>query len=1054
LHCWSIILLYPVCRLENSPAAQDTTQHQPGIIMPRNHFDRIRREAGVGRVGLQSSTRFTRSRRLTIEPLEKRELLAARLFGVLTDDLSKIRELNPSTGAVVNQFDVPATNLNNGLAFDGNRLFYSVADGQGRVWELNPDMGAIVDTDTLPNGSGYFDGLAMLNGKVYIQDRDTNQIFVFDPDADNVVATLDVSADLGGGLTGASNPDELFAQVGDQIHRIDPATGSVLGSFSHLAPAGALEGIAVVDSELYFGGPGNPAIGRFSRSGSLLGTIGLGSGVAGLGSDAPFSPAASEPRLFAVSTTDGEHIYELNPATGAITNQLPAPELLGAPGTPMPIGLAFAGGNLFLLSGTSSQTLWELDPDTGAVVDSDPISTAPDFDGLALIGNTAYFLNHTLSQIVSFDTLSDTFTQTFTIDPLVIGGLAAAANPPALIVTVGATSLAEINPESGQITNTFQQSGSPLELFGVAVIGEEVYVGAGTTNVIQRYRRTGEFLGAIMPPFAVSALGGDGVALADAPRVTAAPTLEDTLSGPITITPSPTGDPNVMHFRISRIEGGQLFKSDGTTPVLDGSFITLAEGQAGLRFLPLPQSNTAGRFVAEASLDGQIVLSEGGAGNGIVPIIPVGDTPRVTNSVTDEDTLTSPIVIQPHIADGPEVTHFRITGISGGTLFQSDGVTPIVNGAFITASEASAGVKFRPADDSVADGQFEVESSQDGLNVAAQSGKAISVISVRPVNDAPEFSVNEGSWLINLDTGAAVMAAYVTDTSAGPVNESDQDLQFEVVIDDTEGNLTFSRPPAIDVSTGNLTYTPTPGTSGTALLAIRVIDAGPTGGSNENASAARMLAINVAAELPTVVLSNGNVLVNQLGAVAGSLTVNGPVSGPYVWTVSDARFEVLNGQLKLKNDQALEPSPEGIISLQLTFAGDTDVSYVKTLDFSVLSNAYPWHNAALPENVDGNTVRDINDAIFIIRLLRRGAGGPLPLPRPTAANGGHFGDVIADNKLDIYDAIAVIRYLRRNPNGSGEGEAVHSSPASAVWDLALIDLSNEPGQNKRFVTGS
>ena len=76
-------------------------------------------------------------------------------------------------------------------------------------------------------------------------------------------------------------------------------------------------------------------------------------------------------------------------------------------------------------------------------------------------------------------------------------------------------------------------------------------------------------------------------------------------------------------------------------------------------------------------------------------INPVADTPSVTNAATNEDTqTTSGLVISRHVADGVEVTHFKITGISNGTLYQTDGTTPITSGAFITFAEGNAGLRF------------------------------------------------------------------------------------------------------------------------------------------------------------------------------------------------------------------------------------------------------------------------------------------------------------------------------------------------------------------------
>lgn len=91
----------------------------------------------------------------------------------------------------------------------------------------------------------------------------------------------------------------------------------------------------------------------------------------------------------------------------------------------------------------------------------------------------------------------------------------------------------------------------------------------------------------------------------------------------------------------------------------------------------------------------------------------VADTPTVTNARTDFPRQTTDgLVINRHTSDGIEVSHFRITNISGGTLFQNDGVTPIGTGSFLTHDQAHAGLKYTPASDSTGPFNFQVQASQ------------------------------------------------------------------------------------------------------------------------------------------------------------------------------------------------------------------------------------------------------------------------------------------------------------------------------------------------------
>ncbi len=114
-----------------------------------------------------------RGSRPGLEALEGRTLLASRLFALPVTDTSSIVELNPSTGAEMNQFAAPvpaASDGENGLAFDGQVLYYLPYDGTGRLWELNPDTGAVLKSAVITAGSGHFDGLGAVDGKVYLQD--------------------------------------------------------------------------------------------------------------------------------------------------------------------------------------------------------------------------------------------------------------------------------------------------------------------------------------------------------------------------------------------------------------------------------------------------------------------------------------------------------------------------------------------------------------------------------------------------------------------------------------------------------------------------------------------------------------------------------------------------------------------------------------------------------------------------------------------------------------------------------------------------------------------
>ncbi|MDJ0817999.1 MAG: Ig-like domain-containing protein, partial [Desulfobacterales bacterium] len=131
------------------------------------------------------------------------------------------------------------------------------------------------------------------------------------------------------------------------------------------------------------------------------------------------------------------------------------------------------------------------------------------------------------------------------------------------------------------------------------------------------------------------------------------------------------------------------------------------------------------------------------SGMALIVVAPVGDTPQITHVSTNAEVQSGLIFINRNSDDGSEVTHFKITGITNGTLYLSDGTTRIDNGDYITAAQGQAGLRFTPAAGSPAEGSFNVESSEDGVSVSAQSGMATSTITV--LTPAPPATVPESS---------------------------------------------------------------------------------------------------------------------------------------------------------------------------------------------------------------------------------------------------------------------------------------------------------------------
>jgi Fibronectin type III domain len=220
----------------------------------------------------------------------------------------------------------------------------------------------------------------------------------------------------------------------------------------------------------------------------------------------------------------------------------------------------------------------------------------------------------------------------------------------------------------------------------------------------------------------VGGLGGPIVAatitvhpLAGASVINASTTENTQSTSGLVILPGAT-DLNVSFFHITGITGGTLFLNNGTTPVTNGTFITTAQGAAGLKFTPTTGSLAAGSFTIQEANAADTLLGP----TMIATISVTFKGPTVTGTTTLENAQsTSGLVITPAGSDST-ATFIQITGVTGGTLYQNNGTTAIANGSFITVAQGLAGLKFTPTTNSVTNGSFIVQESNN--NVAGLSG--------------------------------------------------------------------------------------------------------------------------------------------------------------------------------------------------------------------------------------------------------------------------------------------------------------------------------------------
>jgi hypothetical protein len=312
------------------------------------------------------------------------------------------------------------------------------------------------------------------------------------------------------------------------------------------------------------------------------------------------------------------------------------------------------------------------------------------------------------------------------------------------------------------------------------------------------------------------------------PSVAPATTNEDTqTSSGLVVTKNAADGAEVTHFKITSITGGTLFQNNGTTQINNDDFITVAQGGAGLKFTPTPNSNASGSFQVQSSTDAVGTILSPGAATATITITPIADTPSVTNATTSEDTQTAAgLVISRNPVDGAEVTHFKIIGITGGTLFQNNGTTQINDGDFILAADGLAGLKFTPALNLFSPSStfsFAIQASTSNVGGGLGGNTVNATITVNPLNDAPELNAI-GDLTINED--AALQAVNLSGISAG--GGESQTLTITATSNNTgvipDPTVSYTSPNA----SGSLTFTPVANANGSAVITVTANDHGGT----------------------------------------------------------------------------------------------------------------------------------------------------------------------------------------------------------------------------------
>ncbi len=660
---------------------------------------------------------------------------------------SKTVQLNVATASAYTVGSPSAGTVT--LQQNGLVVFNTGDSGQGSLRQAIANANALAGDDTLTFDSALFGSPQTItlttgslnaggNGRVIIAGGGADVLTISGNLADRVFMTTSSTADL-------------------TLYGLTVINGSASGNGGGVYVNGGT--LTVIEAVIAGNTASASGGGVASSSGSTVRVINSSiSGNTANGSAAAGGVDSAGSLTLTNTTISGNSVSTTNAANAGGLRQAGAADIRSTTITNNSTGGSTGAGGMLVVSGTASvgNTLIAANANNGTTAD---ISGAFTSAGSNLIGNQGMATG--LTNAVSGD---------------LVGTGAAVLNPKlGALASNGGPTQTHLLLTGSPAINTGSSALLPADIFDLDADSDV----AEALPLDQRGTGFPRVRGATVDIGAVEAL-------IFTPALTAATTNEDAQSSSgLLITANSADAGGTTNYQITAITGGTLFKSDGSTLIASNDFITKAEGAAGLRFTP-----TADLFSPTTlfgfSVQGSITADVSGLKDAVVPAVitvnPVADTPSLTNASTTTNVQSvSGLVITRNAVDSAEVGFFKITNIQQGTLYQNDGTTVISSGAFITAAQGGAGLKFTSALNYTGVARFDVQGSVDNAGTGLSSGTATATIAIGTVNPTPVQGVPTdpitglplapgAPYPVSGQTGTFPVRINITNTTAYPLN--------------------------------------------------------------------------------------------------------------------------------------------------------------------------------------------------------------------------------------------------------------------------------------------
>ncbi len=334
----------------------------------------------------------------------------------------------------------------------------------------------------------------------------------------------------------------------------------------------------------------------------------------------------------------------------------------------------------------------------------------------------------------------------------------------------------------------------------------------------------------------------------------------------------------------------------------DATLFAIDPGTGALRFIGAPDFEAPGDADGDNAYEVTVTASDGRQ----------SDTQTLTVTVTDTNEGPALTVGPPGVDENDAGA--RVASVAASDPDAGDSLTLTVDDARFEVVDGQLRLREGEALDHETEASIDVTVTV--TDAAGLSDSQTVTVTVADVNEGPVLTPGSGTVAENA-AGATILDHGAADPDAGDsLTLTVDDARFEVV----DGQLRLREGEALDHETEasidvTVTATDSGGLSTTETYTVTVTD------TNEG---------------PTLTASDGTVDENAAGAVVGAVTAADPDAGDSLTlTVDDARFEVVDGQLRLREGEALDYEPGETLTVTVTATDAAGLSDSQTVTVTI-----------------------------------------------------------------------------------------------------------------------